>query len=209
MLFRSTTLTCHAEGKVVGYSQQLLQQRPELHDWMNWGNTLTITVPIDGNGSGRWDLNQVDSGYIPAGTTWLGRVRDIGSGTISNEITIVWPATATSTDQPTDPYANMTLTRERDKNYPTEDLMVIKNGPPNSTVTAEYTGKALFVGKPPQPVYTGAHTRFSINLDSSGSGELLIHTGIDQNQGGSSGNFFIVEKPSLTYYIDVPPWSGA
>jgi hypothetical protein len=87
--------------------------------------------------------------------------------------------------------------------------MVIKNGPPNSTVTAEYTGKALFVGKPPKPVYTGAHTRFSINLDSSGSGELLIHTGIDRSQGGSSGNFFIVEKPSLTYYIYLPEWSGA
>jgi hypothetical protein len=176
---------------------------------MNWGNTLTISVPIDGNGSGRWDLNQVDSGYIPAGTTWLGRVVDSGSGTTSNEITVVWPATATSTDQPTDPYANMTLSYGTGVQTPSyiKGYTVIRNGPPNTTIHLEVEGGLegyRYLGQ--EHVYIGPkgpHYRLPVKLDVDG------YAAIKLSFGGPSVStiVWVVEKTELrhtVYYYDGP-----
>lgn len=213
----NTTLTCRLEGKVISYSQQVLQNNPILYDWMDWGNTLTISVPIDGSGSGRWDLYQNDEGIIPAGTTWLARVVDSGSGTISNEITVVWPETATTTtttNQPTDPYANMKFIKDVRPFGSSSSKYFIENGPPNGIVNLEFSGIALGYGYSPDydtitaPPYP--HTRFPVQLDANGWRGFYISVGGGSLQGaGQSGNLFVVEKPSLSHPIIVLPWSGA
>lgn len=80
----------------------------------------------------------------------------------------------------------------------TDIIFEVKNGPSNSTVTAEYSGRLNgMVGK-----------RFTINLDGSGYGSFNVNF-YDSSYGNTSGIMIIVEKPSARISIQVREWSGA
>lgn len=206
----NTALVAELQGKCITYTQQHLQQNPILADFLDWKNTYTVEVTTDASGNAKWELNQIDSGYIPRGTSWLGRVITISGtpGVISN----LQPAEFVESGggggspppppgPPPNPYANMTLSLREKGLKPigtTGTTFEVKNGPANSTVRAEYTGKLQgMVGR-----------QFNINLDGSGFGAFSVDF-YDRSYGNTDGVMFLVEKQTERISIQIPEWSGA